>query len=88
MYQVDKSDKLTEILTKLFRKDKNRYESVMKKMYEVACSENIQHYKNLRAPKQHLKRVHLDSHFVLTFSVNENQKIVKFIDFQHHDSVY
>lgn len=88
MYQIDQSDELKDVLRKLFKKDKRRYDAILNKMIEISTSQNIQHYKNLRAPKNHLKRVHVDSHFVLTFSVNEKEKIVKFVDFEHHDKAY
>ena len=49
---------------------------------------NPYHFKNLRAPKQYLKRVHINSHFVLTFSINELTKTVTLEDFDHHDKIY
>lgn len=68
------------------KKNRNQYELIMKKVEEII--ENPQHYKNLRKPLQHLKRVHIDKHFVLTFSINENNKIVTLEDFHHHDKIY
>ena len=58
----------------------------MKKAQEIVI--NPQHYKNLRAPLQHLKEVHIDAHFVLTFSVDENTKTVTLEDFDHHDKIF
>jgi len=58
----------------------------MKKAEEIL--QNPQHYKNLRAPLQHLKRVHVADHFVLIFSVDENTKKVCLEDFDHHDKIY
>ena len=49
---------------------------------------NSHRFKNLRSPLQHLKRVHIDQHFVLTFSVDEISKTVTFEDFDHHDNIY
>lgn len=49
---------------------------------------NPQRYKNLRAPLQHLRRIHIDEHFVLTFSVNTKTKTVILEDFDHHDNIY
>jgi mRNA-degrading endonuclease RelE of RelBE toxin-antitoxin system len=49
---------------------------------------NPHRYKNLRAPLQRLKRVHIDSSFVLTFSVNETRRRIVLEDFEHHDRVY
>ncbi len=77
---------MDRILAKLFKKNKKHYEIIMKKTEEIL--QNPQHYKNLRAPLQYWKRVHVDSHFVLAFSVDENTKTVVLQDFDHHDSIY
>jgi len=37
---------------------------------------------------QRFKRVHINSHFVLLFSVDENARTVTLEDFGHHDDVY
>jgi len=34
------------------------------------------------------KGVHIDSHFVLIFKVNEKDKLIRFEDLQHHDTAY
>ena len=34
------------------------------------------------------KRVHIDKHFVLIFSVDEENKIVALEDYDHHDKIY
>ncbi len=58
----------------------------MKKVAEIVT--NPQHYKNLRSPLNHLKRVHVDSNFVLTFSVDELTKKITLEDYDHHDNIY
>jgi len=58
----------------------------MKKIEEVV--KNPQHYKNLRTPLQEFKRVHIDNHFVLLFSVDENKKLITLQYFDHHDNIY
>lgn len=88
MYNFERSDKLIKILKKLFKKDKVRYEATMKKIQEVIRSESLQHYKNLSYDLSDFKRVHIDSHFVLIFKVNEKDKLIRFEDLQHHDTAY
>ena len=73
-------------LRKLVRKNRRQYEQIMKKAGEIVL--NPQHYKNLRAPLQHWKRVHIDASFVLTFSVDEQRRMVTLEDFDHHDRIY
>jgi len=86
MHSSITSDKLDSKLFKLVKKNRKQYNMVLKKIEEVLL--NPQHYKNLRAPMQNLKRVHIDKHFVLIFSVDENTKEVTFEDFDHHDKIY
>jgi YafQ family addiction module toxin component len=88
MYEWERSEKLKKILSKLFKKDKVRYEATLKKMQEVSSCENPHHYKNLSYDMKEFKRVHIDSHFVLVFKVDENKKRIKFEDLQHHDHIY
>jgi mRNA-degrading endonuclease RelE of RelBE toxin-antitoxin system len=55
-------------------------------MQEILNSGSIDHYKNLRSPLHHLKRVHIRKSFVLTFGVEKN--VMVFYDFDHHDRIY
>ena len=86
MYDIDIKPNLDKKLEKLIKKNRMQYEIVMKKIGEVIISPN--RYKNLKKPLQHLKRVHIDTHFVLTFSVEDKANLVIFEDFDHHDKIY
>ena len=88
VYRFDVSDNLKKILSKLYKKDRFRYEILMKKVQEIISCDDLEHYKNLRKPLQHLKRVHIDGHFVLTFKHNKSEDVVLFIDFDHPDYIY
>ena len=72
MYRIKISQTLDELIKKLDKKDKKQVEIILKKAGEIA--ENPHRYKNLRAPLNNLKRVHVDRHFVLLFSVDEEFK--------------
>ncbi len=72
----------------LCRKDKNTYQALVKKMQEILNCDDINHYKNLRKPLQHLKRVHISGPFVLTFRYEEAEDKIVFYNFDHHDNVY
>lgn len=86
MYELEIKPELDLKFKKLSNKNKKQLKIVFKKVEEII--KNPQHYKNLRKPLQHLKRVHIDKHFVLTFSVNENKKIIILEDYEHHDKIY
>ena len=86
MYSLVIKLELEKKLAKLFKKNRKQYEMIMKKAQEII--QNPQHYKNLRAPLHFLKEVHIDKHFVLTFSVDENTKTVTLEDFNHHTEIF
>jgi mRNA-degrading endonuclease RelE of RelBE toxin-antitoxin system len=81
------SDPLKKTLGKLAKKDNPLATALRKKIEQIVNCDisEIEHFKNLRGPKSHLKRVHIGS-FVLTFRLEG--KIVYFEDFDHHDNIY
>jgi len=88
MHKFDIEERLKRILSKLSKKDKHQHEIIIRKIDEVVSSYNIEHYKNLKKPLQHLKRVHIDKHFVLVFRYVKNKDLVIFYDLDHHDNIY
>ena len=78
---------LDRILSKLIKKDKKLYENVMNKLHEVIISTKIEHYKNLKYPLQHLKRVQIGEK-VLVFKFDKKSKLISFENFKHHDKIY
>jgi len=86
MYSLAVKPGLEKKLAKLFKKNKKQYEMIMKKTKKIL--ETPQHYKNLRAPLNFLKEIHIDKHFVLTFSVDENTKTVTLEDYNHHTKIF
>jgi YafQ family addiction module toxin component len=86
LYKIEIKDELSIKLKKLQKKNIVQFNAIFKKAEEIQI--NPHRYKNLKAPMNHLKRVHIDKHFVLTFSVNDESKIVTLIDYDHHDNIY
>lgn len=80
--------KLRKLMNKLSKKDPSMFRILIDKIDEILKCEDVNHYKNLRKPLQHLKRVHIKSSFVLTFKYIESEDKVMFYDFDHHDSIY
>ena len=85
-YSLSIRPELDKKLNKLIKRSRKQYEIIMKKASEIVLNPN--HYKNLRTPLQHWKEVHIDKHFVLTFSVDENTKTVTLEDFEHHGKIF
>ena len=88
MYKFELEEKLHQILKKLFKKDKKRYEITWKKINEVINSADIEHYKNLKFPMNEFKRVHIGKSFVLVFKYDKTNDKVRFYDLDHHDKIY
>ncbi len=86
MYEYEFRKSVEKTLHKLAKKNSKQLLIIRNKIEEVI--KNPQHYKNLRKPLQHLKRVHIDKSFVLVFSVDETTKTIIFEDYDHHDNIY
>ena len=86
MHEYTISDELRKELKKLHKKDKKRKEATINKIKEIINNKNPNHYKNLRKPLQHLKRVHIDKNFILLFKYK--QETIHFITLTHHDDAY
>ena len=86
MYTLQIRPSLRKKLEKLGKKNPKQAEIIAKKSEEIIV--NPDRYKNLRAPLNNWKRVHIDKHFVLAFSVNEGSKTVILEDYDHHDNIY
>ena len=86
MYNYEIVPSLQRTLNKLFKKDKVIYAQVMKKIGEIV--QNPQHYKPLKYDLAGERRVHIMKSFVLKCGIDEQNKIVTFFFFGHHDEAY
>lgn len=86
MYSLKIDESLLKKLDKLSKKNKKQVEIILKKADSIV--KDPHRYKNLRAPLNAWKRVHVDKHFVLTFSIDEKNKTVTLEDYDHHDNIY
>jgi len=86
MYKLLVRKSVETIFLKIAKKNPKRLEIIEKKIEEIR--KNPQHYKNLKKPLQHLRRVHIDKSYVVIFSINESAKTVVIEDYNHHDKIY
>ncbi len=86
MYSLEVRESVDRLQSKNAKRDPKKMRTIEKKIKQIC--ENPLHFKPLRAPMQHLRRVHVDKSFVLTYSVNEKNKIVIIEDYDHHDKIY
>ena len=86
MYSLLLSDKADKAFQKLAKRSKNQLRIINTKITEIL--ENPYHFKPLRGDLFGARRVHIDKSFVLTFAIDEKNKSVHILDFDHHDKVY
>ena len=86
MYDYELRKEVERIFFKIVKKNPKLIEIIHKKINEIRS--NPEHYKNLRKPLQHLKRVHVDKHFVLVFSIDHQERKIIIEDYNHHDNIY
>ena len=86
MYKINTSAHVDKVFLKLSKKNPKQMEIIAKKVEEI--SKNPYRYKNLRTPLNDFKRIHVDKHFVLIFSIDENSKTIILEDYDHHDVIY
>ena len=85
-YTLDISDQLDKQFTKLRKKDKKQLEVIDKKIQEIV--KNPYHFKPLRGDMHGARRVHVGKSYVLIFEIDEKQRIIRLLDFNHHDVIY
>jgi len=88
MHKFSVEENLRKTMNKLSKKDPSMLKDILEKIDEILNCEDVNHYKNLRKPLQHLKRVHIKGPFILTFRYIEGEDKVLFYDFDHHDRIY
>ena len=84
-YQLEISEHLDRVFAKISKKDKLQFEILSRKIKEIL--ENPRIGKPLTATMVGQRRVHLRN-FVLTYEILESEKIVRLLDYDHHDRVY
>jgi YafQ family addiction module toxin component len=86
LYKLLVKGKLSKELKKLSKNNPVLFEAIFKKTDEICI--NPQHYKNFNYPLNRYKRVHIDSNFVLCFSVDEKEQTVTLVKLAHHKGAY
>jgi len=71
---------------RLEKKNKKQLHIINKKIKQIC--ENPYHFKPLKGDMKGSRRVHIDKSFVLIYDVDESNKIIKIIDYNHHDKIY
>ncbi|MBU0711489.1 type II toxin-antitoxin system mRNA interferase toxin, RelE/StbE family [bacterium] len=86
MYKLAIKKSLDKKFKKIKKKDIEMLKLINQKVQEIL--DNPYRFKSLKKPLQNKRRVHISGSFVLIYEVNEDEKIVTLIDFDHHDNIY
>ena len=84
-YELDTSEHLDKFFAKLCKKDKLQFEILTRKIKEIL--DNPQIGEPLKGNMAGQRSVHVRN-FVLVYEIIENEKVVKLLDYDHHDVVY
>ena len=86
MYKLAIKENLDRKFKKLKKKDRELLVLIDRKVQEIL--DNPYRFKPLRKPLQNKRRVHIGGSFVLVYEINEEEKTVTLLDFDHHDNIY
>ena len=86
MYRLAVKESLDRKFKKLKKKDREMLVLIDRKVQVIL--DNPYRFKTLRKPLQNKRRVHVGGSFVLIYEINEEEKIVTLLDFDHHDNIY
>ena len=86
MYKLAVKESLDRKFKKLKKKDREMLMLIDRKVQEIL--DDPYRFKPIRRPLQNKRRVHVAGSFVLIYDVNEDEKIVTLLDFDHHDNIY
>jgi YafQ family addiction module toxin component len=86
VYKLAVKESLDKKFKGLQKKDKEMLRFINRKVQDIL--EDPYRFKPLRKPLQNKRRVHVGGSFVLIYEINEKEKIVTLLDFDHHDNIY
>jgi len=85
-YDVVVSEIADKKFMKLAKKNPKQMSIIGKKIQQII--RNPYHFKPLRGDLHGARRVHIDSSFVLIYEIDEDNKAIKILDYDHHDMIY
>jgi len=86
VYAYSEREHISKLFRKMAKKDQRQLLIIKKKLIQIL--DDPYRFKPLSAPLQGMWAVHIDKSFVLTYSIDESQKIVVIEDYDHHDNIY
>ena len=85
-YDVAISEIVDKKFAKLAKKNPKQMSIIAKKVQQII--QDPYHFKPLRGDLHGARRVHIDSSFVLIYDIDENNRSIRILDYNHHDPIY
>lgn len=85
-YALELAEAVDRKFKKMAKKGGKTLEAIGKKISQIR--ENPHHFKPLGGDMYGSRRVHIESSFVLVYEIDEARKVVRIVDYEHHDKVY
>ncbi len=85
-YALEKNEYMDKLFSKMAKKNRKHLYIIRKKLIQIL--DDPHRFKPLRSDMKNYRAVHIDSHFVLVYTINETNKTVKLIDYNNHDKIF
>jgi len=85
-YSLEISENADSIFRKLSKKNPRQLNMIDKKVLQI--QQDPYRFKPLKGDMHGARRVHIDKSFVLIYEIIEGEKMVKILDYNHHDKIY
>lgn len=86
IYTLEKKEYIDKVLLKLAKRNQKELKIICKKLEQIL--QDPYRFKPLRSDMKECREVHIDKHFALVYSVDEQRKVVTLHDFDHHENIF
>jgi len=85
-YALEISEVADKKLKKLETKNRQQLKIVSSKVKQIL--KDPYHFKPLRGDLHGSRRTHIGKSFVLIYEIDEKKKVIRILDYGHHDTIY
>ncbi len=85
-YTLEKKETIDKIFAKLAKKNPKQLSMIYKKLEKIL--DDPYRFKPLRSDMKNYREVHIDKHFVLLYSIDEERKAVILKNYDHHENIF
>ena len=85
-YAFDISDEADKKFSRLKKKNIKQLEIINTEVQQIL--DNPYHFKPLRGDLHGARRIYIGKSFVLIYEIDEKNKVIRILDYGHHDKIY